>query len=122
MRVIRAVAALLLAASLPRPASAARVQQPSDASRAIGDLEHYHGMVVFYRAGDDGVLTELLAWEEDRLRSPLVLINSSKDPYRPRLDGFLRSAALIHTAAALELGGPGASNRTFFQVQMAANR
>lgn len=93
-------AALLLAMGVPAPPAGATSLPQSE--RAPGDLNHYHAMVVAYRDGNDEVIADLLTWEKRRLFAAISLINTSQDRHRPWPDGFLRSAALMQTAAALK--------------------
>jgi tetratricopeptide (TPR) repeat protein len=123
MRVIVATAVLLLALpGSPRPLlTRSQLQEKPEEIRAVGDYKHYHAMVVAYRGGDDDVVTELLTWEERRLRTAVGVINSNKDPYKPWSYEFLRSAALMHTAAALKCVDEGADESMLLHFKLAAD-
>jgi tetratricopeptide (TPR) repeat protein len=58
-------------------------------------------MITAYRAGNDDVISELLTWDETRLAKTIGAINGLWDPTRPWTDDFLRSGALLQTAAGL---------------------
>ena len=95
-------ALLLLAVVSPSSPRAQDFEQKSEQLRAIEDLKHYHGMVAVYRQGNDEVVADILTWDEKRLGRTIGGIDSKQDPNRPWGDDFLRSAALLQTAAALD--------------------
>ena len=97
MRVTLIIALLVHVAA---PAFAQREQRP-ELVQLVGDLKHYQGMVAAYRRGQDDVVTELLTWEETRLSKAVGAINSDVDPNTPWSNEFLRSGALLQTAAGI---------------------
>ncbi len=95
----------LLALSLP-PALAARTtvsRQPSNPNlkRAIEDLKVYRALIIEFRRGNDEVVATLLTWEPKRLSLAITVINTPVDPTAPWPAGFFRSAAIMHTDAAI---------------------
>src|SRR4029450_100575 len=68
-------------------------------------------MVAAYRQGRDDVVVELIAWDEARLRNTIGAINSIFDPNKPWSNDFLRSGALLQTAAGLQAADEGHTDR-----------
>jgi tetratricopeptide (TPR) repeat protein len=111
------VTAALLAAELPAALAFAQTNA-SERMRVEGDVKHYKGMITAYRGGNDDVVAELLRWDETRLAKTIGAINSTWDPTRPWNDEFLRSGALLQTAAGLAARDAGQIDRMKFHFNL----
>ncbi len=121
MRALALIAALLVVTLRPSPASA-QVKETPEAHELTADLKHYQGMVAAYRQGRDDVVVELLAWDEARLRNTIGAINSIFDPNKPWSNDFLRSGALLQTAAGLAARDAGQTDRMKFHFNLAVEQ
>jgi len=115
------ITALLVHVIVASPASAQRQKRP-ELIQLVGDLKHYQGMVAAYREGNDDVVAELLGWDQARLESAVRAINSVLDPNRPWSPEFLRSGALLQTAAMLQCLETGADDRMLVHFGLAADQ
>ena len=91
----------LLVRVLFAPAAFAQREERSELIQLVGDLKHYEAMVAVYRQGNDEIVAELLTWDETRLGKAVGAINSVVDPNAPWSNEFLRSGALLQTAAGI---------------------
>ena len=112
----------LLVHVLFAPAAFAQREERSELIQLVGDLKHYQGMVAAYRQGNDDVVTELLGWDQARLDSAVRAINSALDPNRPASPEFLRSGALLQTAAMLRCLETVAEDRMYVHLGLAADQ
>jgi len=120
MRAFVLTAALIIA-ELPTALAFAQTNA-SERMRVEGDVKHYKGMIAAYRAGNDDVVAALLTWNETRLARTIGAINSEWDPTRPWTDQFLRSGALLQTAAGLAARDAGQMDRMKFHFNLAVEQ
>src|SRR4026207_1528205 len=96
------------------------IKEKPEQIRLKNDLKHYQGMVGLYRQGNDDVVMELLTWDETRLAKVVGAINSNLDPNAPWSNDFLRSGALLQTAAGLAALDEGRISGMKFYFNLAA--
>jgi len=111
------LSALLIVAVTP-PVAYAQTNE-SERIQVEGDVKLYKGMITAYRAGHDDVIAELLTWYETRLAKTIGAINGLWDPTRPWTDDFLRSGAVLQTAAGLAAREAGHFERMKFHFNLA---
>jgi tetratricopeptide (TPR) repeat protein len=93
-----AIIPLLLIASIGPDADSGQIQGEP---QAVRDLRIYRSLLIQYRDGDDAVVDEILKWDDDRLDAAIGLIDSRMDPTKPWVAALFKTAAAMHTAAAL---------------------
>jgi len=122
MRALALIAALLVVTLRPSPASAQVVKETPETIKLTGDLKHYQALVAAYRQGRDDVVAEILASDEARLSKTIAAINSIFDPNKPWRNDFLRSGALLQTAAGLQAADEGHPDRMKLHFGLAASQ
>ena len=113
---------LLVATLLAAPALSQQLEEKPEQIRLKNDLKQYQGMVGLYRQGNDEVAAQLLTWDESRLAKAVGAINSDLDPNGPWSNDFLRSGALLQTAAALQAKNENHVDRMKFYLNLAAQQ
>lgn len=69
---------------------------------SVQDLRVYRTLVEQFRTGDDAPVDEILKnWPADRLNAATRLTDSRNDPTRPWSTALFKTAATMHTVAAL---------------------
>jgi tetratricopeptide (TPR) repeat protein len=87
--------------------------------QAVTDLRSYRSLLTKYRDGDDAVVDEILRWDGDRLDAAIGLIDSGMDPTKPWDAALFKTAATMHTAAALRCLDRRMRLRALWQLEVA---
>ena len=90
------IALLLLAATAQEV-----VRQDAERERLEVSLKRYHGLIDAYRDGDDKAVTEIIAWERERLTDVVNAAQTSADVLRRWDEARFKAAAMLHTDAAI---------------------
>jgi tetratricopeptide (TPR) repeat protein len=100
----RGAAAIVLLAGTGSHAYAEQEPESGrERSRLEWELKRYHGVVNAYREGKDDSVTEILAWDPQRLTKIVAAAQTPLDMFRPWDEPRVKAAVMLHTDAAIQV-------------------
>jgi tetratricopeptide (TPR) repeat protein len=96
--------AVFLFIPLPLESAFARqvVTTEREREQRAAELKRYRAVVNAYGSGDNTAVRTILSWDTKRLEALVAIVDSSDDPTRPWTGEHLKTAAMLHTDAAMD--------------------